>query len=328
MNSFIKTLVSFIIILNVSAEVVVLDVSDKGTGKSINKFSLSIYEKGKLIKTEDVLSNVHQFDANKGSYLIISSENYLEERVSYNGKDKISVTLGKDSAPLKLKGTIIDRDSFEPAKNIDIKLINKMTGEEISSQTSNKGDFYFEARSGYDYDIEMRSKNYLKKYASIESCKTNLDQETNICFSGFNSAAQNKDKSIQVQALVDKIEIGKTFKVDNIYYDLNSAKLRLDSYDQLNKLVAILKDNPKIVLELGSHADSRGADEYNLELSQKRAQSAVDYIIDQGITLDKITPRGYGESKLLNQCINDVFCVENDHQINRRTEFKIIDIKN
>jgi len=87
-------------------------------------------------------------------------------------------------------------------------------------------------------------------------------------------------------------------------------------------LVNVLRRNP-IVIELSSHTDSRGKDDYNMELSQKRAQSAVDYIISRGIKPSRISATGYGETILKNECSNDVKCSESQHQENRRTEFKV-----
>ncbi|MNR02849.1 Outer membrane porin F precursor [compost metagenome] len=85
-----------------------------------------------------------------------------------------------------------------------------------------------------------------------------------------------------------------------------------------------MTDNPTIWIELGSHTDSRGKDNYNLDLSQKRAESAVQYIISRGINKNRLTAKGYGETQLLNKCANGVNCTEEEHQLNRRTEFKIV----
>jgi len=79
-----------------------------------------------------------------------------------------------------------------------------------------------------------------------------------------------------------------------------------------------------IWIELGSHTDSRGKGDYNLTLSQKRAESAVQYIISRGIEKNRITARGYGETQLVNKCANGVICTKEEHQLNRRTEFKIV----
>ncbi|MFM8949698.1 MAG: OmpA family protein, partial [Bacteroidota bacterium] len=101
--------------------------------------------------------------------------------------------------------------------------------------------------------------------------------------------------------------------------------IRRDAAIELDKIVVILKDNPKIVIVLGSHTDSRGSDAYNEILSQRRAQSAVDYIVKiGGISQDRISAKGYGETILVNRCKNDIPCSAAEHQQNRRTEFKVV----
>ena len=84
-----------------------------------------------------------------------------------------------------------------------------------------------------------------------------------------------------------------------------------------------LNDNPKITIELSSHTDSRGKDDYNMKLSQKRAEAAVAYIVSKGIDQSRITAKGYGESKPKNKCKNGVKCTEAEYAKNRRTEFKV-----
>ena len=92
----------------------------------------------------------------------------------------------------------------------------------------------------------------------------------------------------------------------------------------LDSLVIILKNNPSIVIEIGSHTDSRAAAEYNLKLSQKRAESCVTYLVQHGIQKDRLVPVGYGESKLINDCADGVDCTEVQHQENRRTTFRVL----
>ena len=87
-----------------------------------------------------------------------------------------------------------------------------------------------------------------------------------------------------------------------------------------------MNDNPSVTIELSSHTDSRGDDNFNMELSQKRAQSAVDYIISRGVGLDRIIARGYGEEKIKNKCTDGVPCSEAEHKVNRRTEIKVVAI--
>jgi outer membrane protein OmpA-like peptidoglycan-associated protein len=107
---------------------------------------------------------------------------------------------------------------------------------------------------------------------------------------------------------------------------LDKAVIRPDAALELDKIVQVLQDNPEISIELGSHTDSRASASYNLKLSQRRADSAVKYIIDHGISANRIKAKGYGESQLINGCTDGVDCSEEAHQENRRTEFKITDL--
>ena len=114
--------------------------------------------------------------------------------------------------------------------------------------------------------------------------------------------------------------------IENIYYDYDSWDLRAEAAVELNKLVRLFTDNPHLVFEVGSHTDSRASDMYNFLLSDMRARSAVDYLIYYGVNPDKIVAKGYGERRLVNDCYDGVPCSEEEHQKNRRAEFKVIRI--
>ena len=110
-----------------------------------------------------------------------------------------------------------------------------------------------------------------------------------------------------------------------IYYDYNSANLRPGSRTVIDTtILAIMTDQPNISVEIGSHTDSRGRDSYNLDLSQRRAQSVVDYLVSKGIKRSRLIAKGYGETRLINKCANGVSCSEAEHQNNRRTDFRVI----
>jgi peptidoglycan-associated lipoprotein len=127
------------------------------------------------------------------------------------------------------------------------------------------------------------------------------------------------DTTFNVNLTLDQVFIGKTFRLENIYYDLDKFDIRADAAVELDKLVQILKDNPTIKIELGSHTDSRGSDIYNIRLSQKRAESVINYLAIKGISKERLVARGYGETELLVANAKS----EEEHQINRRTEFKV-----
>jgi outer membrane protein OmpA-like peptidoglycan-associated protein len=138
------------------------------------------------------------------------------------------------------------------------------------------------------------------------------------------------DTTFQVIITMDRPEIGKEisklYEINSIYYDLDKADIRTDAAEELDKIVQFLTDNTQMNLELGAHTDARASAGYNLKLSQRRAESAVSYIIRRGIAKDRIKPKGYGEGQLINECSDGVECPEEMHQQNRRTEFKIIKI--
>ncbi|TGE09259.1 OmpA family protein [Hymenobacter fodinae] len=127
---------------------------------------------------------------------------------------------------------------------------------------------------------------------------------------------------IPVTLTLTKIVKNKAIVVENIFYDYDKANIRPDAAVELDKLVQTLNDNPQITIELSSHTDSRGKDAYNQALSQRRAQSAVDYIISKGIDKNRITARGYGET----QPVIKNAKTEEEFQRNRRTEFKVTKI--
>lgn len=126
---------------------------------------------------------------------------------------------------------------------------------------------------------------------------------------------------------MDKIVIGKAIVIENIYFDYNKADIRSDAAIELDKIVKLMNENPEIIIELGSHTDCRGSAKYNLDLSDRRAKSSAAYIVSKGIDKSRITGKGYGESQLLNDCKCEgnlkSDCSEVEHQLNRRTEFKV-----
>ena len=110
-----------------------------------------------------------------------------------------------------------------------------------------------------------------------------------------------------------------------IYYDYNSANLRPDSKTVIDTTIfALMTEQANISVEIGSHTDSRGRDSYNLDLSQRRAQSVVNYLVSKGISKSRLIAKGHGETKLINRCANGVSCSETEHQENRRTDFRVI----
>lgn len=138
------------------------------------------------------------------------------------------------------------------------------------------------------------------------------------------SGDENMISLLNEEDEIIKIKEDENFVISNIYYDYNSWEINPRAAKELDKLVLILEKNSHIGIELESHTDSRASDTYNLNLSKKRAEVAVKYIVEKGIDTNRLTPVGYGETRLVNSCDNNTECSEEEHAKNRRTEFKII----
>lgn len=120
-----------------------------------------------------------------------------------------------------------------------------------------------------------------------------------------------------------EVSINEAIRLNNIYYDFDDDKILLDAEKDLQVLYDLLTQYANMKIELSSHTDARGNDDYNINLSQRRAESARKWLVDKGIQGDRITAKGYGETQILNQCSNGVKCTDEEHRFNRRTEFKI-----
>ena len=120
-------------------------------------------------------------------------------------------------------------------------------------------------------------------------------------------------------------EIGEPYTyLVHIYYDFDQSYIREEDYGELEKLLLVLDDNPEYVVEIGSHTDSRGSFAYNKSLSQRRAESVVRWLTENGVSRERLVPLGYGENENVNDCANRIPCSEEKHQMNRRTEFKVL----
>lgn len=122
----------------------------------------------------------------------------------------------------------------------------------------------------------------------------------------------------------DTYTINEPIRLNNIYYDLDKSDIKPEAEKDLAYLVELMEQYPDMIIELSSHTDSRSDDNYNLKLSQRRADSAKRWLVNEGVEARRIVTQGYGEKVLLNRCKNGVRCSEDEHRINRRTEFKII----
>ena len=189
---------------------------------------------------------------------------------------------------------------------------NKQQGGDFSNA---QGRVRFTIAPEQDYTIIASKSGYFSKSIPYTTKGKTPDPKTLV--------QDVTNVTLDTTIILDQLILEKAIVLDNIYYDLDKAEIRADAAVELDKLVKILKDNPAIRIELSSHTDSRSSDAYNLDLSQRRAQSAVDYMVSKGVAAERLVAKGYGETQLI---IKDAK-TEEEHQTNRRTEFKVIEIK-
>lgn len=230
-------------------------------------------------------------------------------RINGKGGDDIySFVYIKPKIVLALKGVVYNKATKEILPEATVTLYS--AGREIVGKQSSKDDgtFFFELDIDSDYKVLGQKAGYYSDSTAV-STKGILKSDTLVA-------------SLYLDPL---FKVGKTFELENIHYDFDKHNIRKDAAEILDELVRIMRDNPTLKIELSSHTDSRGSDSYNMALSQRRAQSAVDYLVSRGIARDRMVAQGYGESRLLNRCSNGVACSIDEHQANRRTEVEILE---
>lgn len=225
-----------------------------------------------------------------------------------------------------ISGWVLDRDE-EPVPNAVIRIIGK-DGSNQKAVDNPDGSFRFPLQRGVDYVMLAGAKGYL-----------NAKQE-------FTTDIAEEDAEYNVDFIL--ASINKPVVIDNIFYDFDKAVLRDESKAALDEMAQIMRDNPNITIEMASHTDRVGSDEYNIGLSQRRAKSVIDYLISVGIKADRLQWQGYGKSrpKTITKKLarlypqfkeGDVLTpeyIENlseedaeaADQINRRTEFQVLSI--
>ncbi|MES2689363.1 MAG: OmpA family protein [Bacteroidota bacterium] len=206
-----------------------------------------------------------------------------------------------------VKGTVIDRESGSPLSGVSVSITSQDVAPLIV-KTGGKGDFITELGLNNTFTLSGGKEKYFRSSEQLVSTRNIIT-----------------DTTIEVKIYLDPIpDEGVEFTLQGIYYDVDKSDIRPDAAKVLDSLVVILKNNPSLLIELASHTDSRAEEEYNLKLSQRRAQSCVDYLVKKGIAKDRLKAVGYGESKLVNDCVDGVDCTEEQHQENRRTTFRVL----
>ncbi len=251
---------------------------------------------------------------------IFNSENregyFASNRKNGLGEDDIYAVVEKEPLELgcyqEIRGTVRDKISNEILVGATIRIIDE-NNEEISSTIMssngvykitldcNQGNFVRAVVDGY-----VPSEKYLSK-STGDSQVIDFYLERERVTAGFGD------------------DLAKLLQLSTIYFDLNKYDIRPDAEIEIQKVIVAMEKFSSLKIKVNSHTDSRGKNAYNLWLSQKRAQSTVDYMISKGIEANRLQGEGYGETRLINKCEDGVKCTIKEHQLNRRSEFIIIE---
>ncbi|HLO45909.1 MAG TPA: OmpA family protein [Leadbetterella sp.] len=215
------------------------------------------------------------------------------------------------------RGVITGGEAGEPIAAVKVKFINKCTGEIQEMYTKKDGSYEFKRDLECDYELVATKDDFGTSTEIIEKSirKTLFGKKI-------------KKPTFSLNLFDTKLyKVGDVIKLENIYYESESYKIRENAKKDLDKLVNTLKKYPNMIIEVSSHTDTRGNSLTNLRLSESRAKEVFKYITSRGIDKTRIKAIGKGESEPLNACSDGVQCTEAEHQRNRRTEFKILKIE-
>ncbi len=212
----------------------------------------------------------------------------------------------------KLIGLIRNRVTKNVIANAKITLSDNNLNVISSVVSDNKGNYRFDSMCGEIYFIKVEKQGFTTDEKSVTI--PNISGETELNF--------DLEQSEQTIAIGDDLAV--VLNLNPIYFDLDKADIRADAALELERVFDVMMQNPTLELNIRSHTDSRQSTEYNQVLSDARAKSTMNYLVNQGINASRLSFKGYGESALLNHCADGVQCSEEQHQINRRSEFIVV----
>jgi outer membrane protein OmpA-like peptidoglycan-associated protein/Tol biopolymer transport system component len=313
-------------------------------GKTVN-FIVKSKDSQEILPLTKIKMNADSFMTNdKGEFqtiieedvnykLVVSKEKYFDIIDSISTKtspegDEFTKTIELEKDPnLTLLAGIYDAKTGAGIEDVKIKIKDLAVSNDFELIKTDKNG---------EYKTPIKGKKIGDKLLYLVS----IEKEGYVTKTLNFTYDIKKEGEIQMNELlaltIGKVEVGmdlaKMIDIKPIYFDLGKSKIRPDAAIELNKVVAIMKEYPAMVIELGAHTDCRGAAAANLKLSGARAVAAAAYIVKQGIDKTRISGKGYGESKLLNSCGCEgkvkSTCTEYEHSVNRRTEFIIVKLKN
>ncbi len=225
-----------------------------------------------------------------------------------NANERVSIQLSHNDPRFTLSGIVEESNTQSPMNGVMVNITDK-TLEKTSVVETNaiNGTFTVQLAANSDFVLSAKKANYI---SNIEQVSTRgLNRSTTLY--------------VKLVLAIEETKANATINLKNIYYATGSSQIKQEASSDLDRLVLFLTDNPSLTIEIASHSDSRGSAATNLVLSKKRAQEVVSYLKGKGINSNRMRSMGYGETKLLNGCKDGVKCTEEQHEQNRRTEFKV-----
>ncbi|WP_420582445.1 OmpA family protein [Reichenbachiella sp.] len=271
------------------------------------------------VKLENLGTPINSNADDFGLFLFNPSRGFFtSNRKGGKGDDDI-YTFVNDDPELRivnywLSGTTLTHESDSQLVALsNTKVVLRDQDDNIIDEkfTQVDGKYRFRVFTEENYYLVAEKEEYFTTRIDFSTIGKSVDKST------LKNTITNIE--FEVDLPLEKIVVDKAIVLNNIYYDLNKADIKPEAAAELDKLVTLMRDNPNITIELSSHTDVRSSHEYNMNLSQRRAQSAVNYIASQGIENRRMVAKGYGETKLIIQNAK----TEEEHQVNRRTEFKV-----
>jgi outer membrane protein OmpA-like peptidoglycan-associated protein/tetratricopeptide (TPR) repeat protein len=215
----------------------------------------------------------------------------------------------------ELYGKVTDLATAQILPDTKISLFDSEFNLVNTAVTDPSGNYTFAVECGKTYNVRAAKIDYTTKEQKITIPMVN-DGKTNLPFA--------LEKEACKVAIGD--DLGKCFGIKMIYFDLDKYNIRREAALDLEKILDVLNQNPTMKLDIRSHTDSRASFEYNEVLSDNRAKSTINWLVKNGVDPSRLSGKGYGETQLVNQCNDDVKCTEEEHQLNRRSEFIISDL--
>lgn len=301
----------------VSAKDILVVVKDKQTGLALSGVTVTISRNGgEEVSVSNSNGEAERIkSAQRGNYQITAVKNGIAAiPVSINDIDfdksgaLIYREIYHDDPRFTLIGETISANNNAKLPGISTLLTNTGTDKNMSQISDGEAKFVYQLEQQSDYNVVA---NQAGKFSQTES----------VCTKGLD---RSKTLYVTLKLGISNLDPGAIFVLKNIHYDFDKSAIRPDAARILDNLLNIMIQNPTLRIELSSHTDSRGKDQYNMVLSQSRAQAAVNYLVGKGVERSRMEAKGYGEARLLNNCGNGVQCSEEEHQQNRRTEIKVL----